>query len=252
MPNLPNLAPTLARHARVALSFSGGKDSLACVWLLRPWLDRITLYHLDTGDLLPEVAETVDAVRAMAPRFVTIRRDVAGWIAAHGLPSDLVPHGSHPVGQAMAEGSRLVHRYRCCGENLMIPLWERIRADGATLLIRGSKRADMTRLPMASGEVADGIELLLPLQEWSNAAVLDYLAAEGAPVSGLYRHFTNAPECATCPAWWGEKRAAYLRGRHPALFARYQARMAAVMDEIGPVAANLAAELKGMGEGDGG
>ena len=240
---------TLRLHPKTALSFSGGKDSTACVWLLRDRLDEVVLYHLDTGDLLPEVVEVVDAVRAMAPRFVTIRSDVAGWIGVHGLPSDLVPHSAHPVGQAMAEGGRIVSRYDCCAANLMNPLYERIRADGHTLLIRGTKRSDMKRLPMRPGEVLGGLELMLPVLEWSDGEVLDYLRREGAPVSSAYGHFTNLPECATCPAWWVERRADYLRGRHPELFRRYQERMAVVLEDVGPAVQALAAEMRGLGYG---
>ena len=37
--------------------FSGGKDSRALIELFRPHLDGITVYHLDTGDMFPEIRE---------------------------------------------------------------------------------------------------------------------------------------------------------------------------------------------------
>ena len=40
----------LDRHERIALQFSGGKDSLALWGLMRPHLDRVVVYHVDTGD----------------------------------------------------------------------------------------------------------------------------------------------------------------------------------------------------------
>lgn len=49
----------LLRHNRVALMYSGGKDSDVLLDLFRPFLDGITVYHGDAGDLLPEVAEHV-------------------------------------------------------------------------------------------------------------------------------------------------------------------------------------------------
>ena len=69
----------LDRHGRGALQFSGGKDSLALVYLLRPQWDRLTLYHVDTGDLLPEVREIVDTVEAMVPDFRRIETDAKAW-----------------------------------------------------------------------------------------------------------------------------------------------------------------------------
>lgn len=236
----------LARHKRVACGVSGGKDSTAAAYLLRPHWHRIRFYHLDTNDLLPEVQDVVRQLAAILPNLTIIRSDVAGWIAANGLPSDLVPHSAHAVGQMMAEGPRITSRYDCCYANLMNPIYQRIRRDGNTLLIRGTKRADMNRLPMRSGQCLDGIELLLPLEDWSNADVMDYLREAGAPVSTAYSHFVDLPECATCSAWWREGRAAYLREHHPALFHVYRERMAAVLEAVGPVTAAMASELKEM------
>jgi 3'-phosphoadenosine 5'-phosphosulfate sulfotransferase (PAPS reductase)/FAD synthetase len=201
----------LSRHKRICLSISGGKDSTAAAFLLRRHWHRLRFYHYDTGDLLPEVRDVVRELAGILPNLTTVRGDIAAAIAANGLPSDLVPHSAHVVGQAMAEGPRIVGRYDCCWNNLMNPIYQRIRRDGHTLLIRGTKRADMNRLPMRSGQMLDGIELLLPLEDWSNADVMDYLREQGAPVSTAYEHFEDMPECATCSAWWHEKRAAYLR-----------------------------------------
>lgn len=238
----------LTRHSRGALCFSGGKDSLAAYLLLKGMglLPRVTVYHLDAGDLLPEVREIVARVEADAPFFVRVRTDARAWQAANGLPSDLVPYGQHGIGRMVGEGRQaIVHRYDCCAANLMVPLYDRIRADGHTLSIRGTKRADMRRLPAADGDVVDGLEIWLPLQEWSHADVFAYLRDQGAPECRLYEHVTNAPECARCPAWWGEKRAAYLRQFHPDLFEDYRAGLAAVLNEIGPSIEHLAAEVRG-------
>ncbi len=242
-----DLSP-LDRHERVSLSFSGGKDSLAVVYLLRSYLDRITLYHLDTGDLLPEVREIVRYVEAFAPNFVRIQGDVAGWIAQNGLPTDLLPHSAHVVGQSMGEhGAHLVPRYMCCHANLMLPLYERMRDDGNTLVIRGTKAVDMARLPVRSGETEHGIELWLPLQDWSHDDVFAYLRSVGAPISRIYDHVVNSPECARCSAWWGEKRASYLKQYHPEIFEDYAARLRIVWGEIVEPVRSLQREFEGIG-----
>ncbi len=41
-------------HERIALECSGGRDSLALVHLLRPELDRITVFWLNTGAAIPQ------------------------------------------------------------------------------------------------------------------------------------------------------------------------------------------------------
>jgi len=237
----------LDRHDKIALHFSGGKDSLACVHLLRDELHRITVYHLDTGDQLPELQESVAAVEAMAPHFVRIQGDVPGWIARNGIPTDLVPYASHPIGRMLGqERVPLVPRYDCCFSNIMQPLGERTSADGCTLIIRGTKRADMPHLPWASGEIdaPSGIELYLPLQDWTDEDVLGFLRSQGIPLSRFYADgLHSASDCARCSAWWDEGRGAYLRKHHPEIWADYRARLGLILNEIIPPMGWLRTEL---------
>ncbi len=236
----------LDQHEKIALSFSGGKDSLACVYLFRERLDRITLYHVDTGDLLPEVREVVDFVEGFAPNFVRINTDVGTSIRQHGLPTDLLPSSAHWLGDVMGEGkTKLVPRYDCCYRSLMKPVLDRVLADGNTLLIRGTKRIDTKRMATEDGDQALGLTIHLPLQEWSNEQVFAYLREQGAPICRVYETMTNAPECARCSAWWHEGRAAYLRKHHPSLWADYRDRLRAVTAEIGPLLESLQTEVAG-------
>jgi phosphoadenosine phosphosulfate reductase len=235
----------MERHSRVALSFSGGKDSLACLYMLRPWLERVRVYHVDTGEMLPEMVEVVRHGQAMAPHFIHIRTDARGWIARNGLPTDLLPFSAHTIGRlAGQEGVRLAQRYDCCWANIMEPAYRAMREDGATMIIRGTRRGDMPTLPVVSGDVVDGVEYFYPLQDWAPQQVLDYLRAEGAPIARLYERQHQAPDCATCSAWMNERRAAYLREHHPALFDEYRARVAAVVGEIAPALDAILAEAK--------
>ena len=234
----------LAGHKKVALCFSGGKDSLAVVYLLREHLHRLTIYHMDTGDLLPETTTVVEHVKAFAPNFVHLKGDVLAAIKRDGLPTDLLPHSAHPVGQAMGEHRhKLVSRYDCCVRNLMLPIYERIKADGNTLVIRGTKAVDMKVLPVADGMTEQGLTTYYPLQDWTNQQVFDYLAEVGAPVSRVYRHMTNSPECARCSAWWSEGKGSYLKRYHPDVWVDFNERLRTVVDEIEAPLAALRKEL---------
>lgn len=234
----------LTRHPRAALQFSGGKDSLALVYLLREHWERLTLYHVDTGDLLPEVREIVSAVEAQVPHFIRLNTQVASWQERFGLPSDLVPTTSTPVGRAIgASAQSVVDRFTCCGMNLMQPMHQRMLADRVSLVIRGTKRADLARLPASSGDTSNGYELWLPLQDWTHEQVLAYLRDVGAPICRVYEHKLNAPECATCPAWWNEGRAEYLGRYHPELFAAYRDKLRTVAHEVLPHYSALTNEL---------
>jgi 3'-phosphoadenosine 5'-phosphosulfate sulfotransferase (PAPS reductase)/FAD synthetase len=239
----PDLSP-LDRHEKIALSYSGGKDSTAVLWMLRHELERITVYHVDTGDLLPEMREHVAMFEAAIPNFVRVQTNVAAWNIEHGLPSDLMPHSQDRIGRSMGEHKILLtSRYDCCASNLMGPLWDRVTADGNTLLIRGTKAVDMKRLPMQSGDVQDGIELWYPLQAWSHVDVFNYLHKHEIPLPRLYNFVVNAPECARCTAWWKEGRGAYLAQFYPDLARDYQARLRMVAEEIGPLIDALGGEL---------
>jgi 3'-phosphoadenosine 5'-phosphosulfate sulfotransferase (PAPS reductase)/FAD synthetase len=236
----------LGDHERVGLSFSGGKDSLAVAYMLRDagLLDRVTVYHNDTGDLLPEVREIVEHVKAFAPNFVHLRQDVPGWIEANGLPSDVVPYTAHPFAGVVGTQARIVSRYECCYRNLMWPLWERIKADGITLVIRGTRHGDFPKLPVLDGQSMDGVAFLYPIQEWSPDDVFAYLRKVGAPICRVYEIGDQAPECARCTAWQNVGMGAYLRKYHPALFDDYRARMVTLTGELDPHLRNLAAEMK--------
>ena len=157
------------------------------------------------------------------------------WTEAVGLPSDLVPTTSTPMGLSIgASKRRIVDRFDCCAVNLMVPMHHRMIEDGVPLVIRGTKRVDLARLPHEGGESGMGYELWLPLLDWSHEDVFAYLRRVGAPICRVYEHKVNAPECATCPAWWNEGRAAYLRKHHPDLYGVYRAKVSAVAAEIAP------------------
>jgi phosphoadenosine phosphosulfate reductase len=233
------------RHERAAVGFSGGKDSLAVTYLLREFWPRITFYHVDAGGLLPEVREIVKQVEDMVPNFCRIETNAAAWSEVAGLPSDLVPTSSTQAGMAMGMSQqRIVDRMDCCAANLILPMHQRMLEDKVTLAIRGTKRADLRRLPAVSGDTTCGYELWLPLQDWSHEEVFEYLRSVDAPICRVYENAVNAPECATCSAWSNENRGRYLKKYHPTLFAEYSRKLRLVADEIAPVLQTFQSELE--------
>jgi hypothetical protein len=104
----------LKHHSRVALLFSGGKDSRALIELFRPYLHSIRVYHCDTGDMFPETREYVSKVASTVPNFVRIETDAPAWIAANAVPSDLAPLDRSPLFAALTGGRPVVHTIECC------------------------------------------------------------------------------------------------------------------------------------------
>lgn len=225
----------IARHHRIALQLSGGKDSLACLYLMRPWLDRITVYWLNTGRAFPETLRTLEAVKPFIPHFVEITSDVDAVHAQSGIPSDIVPASSTPLGRLVGHAAPAIQdRYSCCFQTVMRPMHERMLADGVTLIIRGQRNDDPLKPALRSGQVDGGIEYLFPIEDWSARQVLAYLREQGAPIPRFYEMLDEAPDCMTCSAWWDKGSAKYLKRYHGEAWREVQVRLDVIRDAIAP------------------
>lgn len=216
----------IAHHQRIGLQLSGGKDSLACLYLMRPWLDRITVYWLNTGRAYPETLRTLEAVKPLIPHFVEITSDVDAVHAQYGIPSDIVPASSTPLGRLVGHAAPAIQdRYSCCFQTIMRPMHERMLSDGVTLIIRGQRNDDLLKPAVRSGMVDAGIEYLFPIEDWSANQVLAYLREQGAPIPRFYEMLDEAPDCMTCSAWWENGAAKYLKRYHHPEFLEVQRRL---------------------------
>lgn len=236
----------ISRHERIGFQFSGGKDSLASLYLLRPHLDRMTVYWLNTGDCFPETVALIDSVRSWVPSFVEIDGQQDRVIEEFGIPSDIVPASATMFGRLVGHDQPLIQdRYSCCFRVVMQPLHERMLADGVTLIIRGQRKDDGLKGPLRSGDVQDGIEYLFPVEAWTQEQVLAYIKEQGAPVLPFYETMSLTPGCMTCSAWWEDGRAAYLKERHPKEYKLYQERLNAISCASAEAIANFNIEIAG-------
>lgn len=215
----------LASFSRPALQFSGGKDSLACLYLLRDKWDWLPVYWLNTGDGYPETEAVVRQVQAWIPNFIEVTSDVKAFRAINGNPTDLMPAKSHPIalGYGMSK-LPLVSRFDCCWHNRMRPMHQRMLADGVDVVIRGTKKSDTGTIPAEGVVPGLGYDVLLPIRDWSHDDVFAYLKEVGAPHNAIYDYgsATSAPECMGCTAWWDDGRKDYLKARHPQTYHAYQ------------------------------
>ncbi len=237
---------TVDRHRNIALQLSGGRDSIACLYLMRPYWHRLTVYWLDTGAAYPETVALMQKVEALVPSFAVIEGRQPDVVAQFGLPTDILPASSTPIGIAgSGQGTPMQDRYSCCARTIMLPMHQRMIDDGITLIIRGQKNSDRMKSPVRSGEVHDGIEYLFPIEGWDTKQVMRYLADEGAPVPRFYEMLNTMPDCMTCSAWWEEGAAHYLKRYHHAQFLENQARLdvinKAVVTHIAAFNAEIAA-----------
>ena len=224
----------ISKHAKIALQFSGGKDSLACLYLMKPHWERMTVYWLDTGSAYPETVALMNDVRALVPRFERIEGRQPAVIDAFGLPSDLVPVSATPVGGAVSGAAlRIQDRYSCCIRSIIEPTHQRMLADGVTLIIRGQKNADRLKAPIKSGHIENGIEYFFPIEDWDDAKVMSFLREQNAPIPRFYEMLNDAPDCLTCSAWWEKGEGAYRKRYHYQHYQEYQRRLEIIKEAVG-------------------
>lgn len=233
------------RHQRIALQLSGGRDSMACLYLLRPHWEKITVYWCNTGAPYPETVEWMAQVREMVPKFVEIDGRNEDVLAQFGMPSDIVPSSHTPIGLLATRRPGLVlqDRYSCCARTMMLPMHERMLADGVTLIIRGQRADDVVKADTRSGEIHDGIELLYPIEQWSADDVMAFLRKVDAPVPRFYEMLESAPDCMTCSAWWEHGATKYLKRYHHPAYLEVQRRLDIINEAVGESIANFNKEV---------
>lgn len=235
-------------HERVALQFSGGKDSILLYHVLKRYLGELTVYHLDTGDEDPEVSMIVDRVACEAPNFVKIQSDVLQTRARYGLPTDLLPWSSSIAAHGCNAGATLPlqDRVMCCFNNIMVPLHQRMVKDEITLIFRGQKTLDKFKGPFSSGTVVDGITFEFPLEGMSDAEVFELMDQERVHYPDFYKEgLVRGGDCLTCTAWVTDQRLTYLEKHYPAKVEGYRDNLREIINACGPSFTNLIYQFQG-------
>ncbi|MCF1367307.1 phosphoadenosine phosphosulfate reductase family protein [Burkholderia cenocepacia] len=228
-----------------ALAFSGGKDSLAC-WLLFRDEDPYVIW-VNTGKAYPETLALVELVRSQTSKFVEVRTDQDAQNAAHGLPSEIVPIDWTVDGMKITgeKPTKIQSYLQCCWTNISLPLHSAAKELGAEFLIRGQRTDEHHKSPVRDGMVVDGITYLQPIENWTRADVLDFIARH----MDVPEHFSlehSSMDCYDCTAFLGQSRdrAEWTRIRWPELHMKYRRRLEAVATAISPSLGHLTSILE--------
>lgn len=220
------------RHSKVALFFSGGRDSIACLLLCRPFWDRISVVWVNAGNPYPETMAQMQRIAALVPQFIEVKGHQPEFIREHGHPVDVVPLGMTATGRTLARtaGPVVVPFTQCCNANLWQPGATFVRAMGYTGIIRGDKETDPLKPSVRSGETVNGIEHLFPLEAMSEAEVHAMVLESGLMPPHYLRGINTSLDCMNCTAYLEHniERLTELRTTHPAVHAE----VAAVLEEV--------------------
>ena len=203
--------------------FSGGKDSLACLYLLEEHLDQITGLWVNTGKLFPEVLETINYHRKFFKHFIEVKVDRDKQWEKAGLPTELLSLDHTAYGHFYRHsdsGLKVQSSYQCCVENIMEPAWNVLTNIGCDLLIRGQKKSDFYKDKTFSGERLGGIKLFHPLENCTDSIVLEIIRQHMQmpwPDHLNYKH--SSLDCMDCTGFlkFSSDKLALLKEKYPAV-----------------------------------
>ena len=251
----------LEAHDKIVLQFSGGKDSLACLLLTKPWWPKITVMWTNTGDAFPETIEQMAQIKAMVPHFLEVKTDQPKQISAHGWPSDVVSVKATEFGRILTEsGARasgacadtsearpiptpasttpgapaIIQGYPlCCNANIWTPMFEATLHLGATLVLRGTRKDDARRATKEQTEVIAGVTFYHPLWYWPEPDVFSLVAREDL-LPTHYHDTETSLDCMHCTAYLHEnaRKMRYLARKYPEISAEVQRRLTSLRDLV--------------------
>lgn len=233
--------------SKCVLQFSGGKDSLACLYLLRAYWEFLTVMWCNPGAAFPETIEQMSRIREMVPHFIEVKGNQPEYIELMGLPADIVPVRNTAVGKMVhpGDGVLLQSYLDCCAASFWLPIQQAVLELGATLVIRGQRKAEARRAPISSGYTDNGIQIRFPIEDWSDQQVFDFLRRKGVELPKHYEYTEKSLECWSCTAYMDESpgRIRYMKDKHPLLWKEYEPRLRQVREAVRAELTHLDAAL---------
>lgn len=189
------------------LQFSGGKDSLACLYLFRNEWDTIKVVWVNSGAAYPEMIEYMEKWKKILPHFIEVKSDQPNQIKNNGYPTDINIINDTVFGRQFTDGKGpLVQSYlNCCSANIWLPMMHAIQELGATEIIRGQRKDDNRQAKIQDGAIINGVKFTFPIFEWSESDVFSYLNEVNADMPEAYsKGEKTGRDCWDCTAYLDE------------------------------------------------
>jgi len=204
---------------RIAIGTGFAAEGVVLIDMLARRTDRVRVFTLDTGRLMPETYDVIEAIRQR-----------------YGLEIEVFfPQTETVEAMTRERGVNLFlrsveDRKRCCAIRKVEPLGRALV--GLDAWIAGLRREQAeTRAEVRKVEIDEangGITKVSPLADWSWQDVWSYIRAHGVPYNALHDLGYPSIGCAPCTRavrpgedpragrwWWEEERAAKECGLHP-------------------------------------
>lgn len=190
-----------------ALLFSGGKDSLACLYLNKHRWDSIFVVWLNTGSVDEQTYEYMMGWKKILPHFIELKSDQPLNVATYGWPVDVLPVNNTTIGKQITgeDGPKMQSYLDCCAANIWIPIHFGLKGLGVTKAIKGQRNDDAKKSTSRDGDTRDGITFEMPIQDWTEDQVYDYLKSVGAELApGYFMGEKTGRDCWDCTAYLGD------------------------------------------------
>lgn len=191
-----------------ALMFSGGRDSLVLMHLLREQLDQTWVVWVDTGAATEFVQEFMEDVKATVPHFFHATSNQPGNIQEYGYPTDILPvwYGVEGRFSSRLGSPKLQTPMQCCGANIWLPMYSAIR-DLEVSTVYFGQRGDDDLIDPRWDRVVDGVAYKYPLKDWNQKMVQEYLIHHKIPIPAYYEQGElDSRDCWSCTAYLNKKK----------------------------------------------
>jgi 3'-phosphoadenosine 5'-phosphosulfate sulfotransferase (PAPS reductase)/FAD synthetase len=208
---------------RPLLLLSGGKDSMACYYLLKDFWDKLLVVFINTGDAFPETLKIIEEVKKVHPLFLEVKSDVKKFREEFGNPFDVVVMNNTRAG--IDAGSEEVAQkqclpFACCSKNLWEPTQNVLTNLKPDVVIRGERKSEDLKSLVTPGYVENDVIHVLPIYEWSDKDVLSYLESVGFDLPLHYFFKESSLDCMGCTAYseHTNDRMSWMAKNHPLQF----------------------------------